>query len=183
MDLVKETENKMQAALTHLKDELKTLRTGRANAGMLDKVVIDVYGASMRLTDLATVTVPEARQIIVAPYDQSNLHAICKGIDAANLNVRAIVDGHVVRVKVPEMDQSVRQEMVKTAKRKCEDTKVAIRNCRRDGNEKLKKHKQDGILAEDAVKRGEKQIQDLTDKFCKFADEETQKKEKEILTI
>lgn len=183
MDTLKDTEHKMQGALTHLKDELKTLRTGRANASMLDKVAVEVYGTQMRLPEIATVTVPEARQIVVAPFDQSNLHAIAKGIEAANLSVRPVVDGHVIRVKIPEMDQSVRQEMVKIAKRKCEETKVVIRNARRDGNEALKKKKADGMIPEDALKRGEKQIQELTDKFCKRADEETLLKEKEILTI
>lgn len=183
MDVLKETEGKMSGALEHLKEELRTMRTGRANPGMIDKVNVEVYGAQMSVKDLGTITVAEARQLVIAPFDQNNLHAISKGIDAANLNVRVMVDGNVVRVMVPEMDESVRKDMVKVAKRKCEETKVSIRNARRDGNETLKKQKGDGDIPEDMLKKGEKKIQELTDRFCKEAETMTQNKEKEILTI
>lgn len=183
MDVLKETENKMLGVLNHLKEELKTLRTGRANPAMIDKVHVDIYGTQMRLVDLATISVPEARQLLITPFDQSTLHSIAKALEAANLNMRIIVDANVVRVKVPEMDQAVRHEMVKLGKQKCETAKVGIRNVRREGNEALKKQKGDGTLAEDGLKRGEKKIQELTDKCCKQADDLMQEKEKEILTI
>jgi ribosome recycling factor len=183
MDILKDTENKMVSAIEHLKVELRAIRTGRANPAMLDKVFVDVYGSKMPLKDLGTVNSPEPRQLVISPYDRSNLNAIVKGIEVANLNVRAIVDGHVVRVMVPEMDESVRKEMVKIAKKKAEESKVAIRNVRRDGNELLKKQKADGIVSEDQLKKGEKKIQELTDKYCKQVDEITSQKEKEILTI
>lgn len=183
MDTMKETEKKMQGALDHLKQELKGLRTGRANPAVLETVTVDVYGAQMRLQDLASISVPEPRQLLISPYDANNVHAIAKGVEAANLNLQAAVDGNVVRIKVPEMDESVRQDMVKQARRKCEDAKIGIRNARRDGNESVKKQKSDGDIPEDVMKKLEKQIQELTDKYCKNADSLTAEKEKEIITI
>lgn len=183
MDVIKETEKKMQGAIEHLKHELKGLRTGRANPAVLESVHVEVYGAQMRIQDIASISVPEPRQLLISPFDAKNVHAIAKGIEAANLNLQAVVDGNVVRIRVPEMDQSVRQEMVKQARRKCEEAKVGIRNARRDGNETVKKQKANGDIAEDVMKKSEKKIQDLTDKYCKEADTVAEAKEKEIVTI
>lgn len=183
MDVIKETEKKMQGAIEHLKHELKGLRTGRANPAVLESVHIEVYGTQMRIQDVASISVPEPRQLLISPFDAKNVHAIAKGIEAANLNLQAVVDGNVVRIRVPEMDQSVRQEMVKQARRKCEEAKVGIRNARRDGNETVKKQKANGDIAEDVMKKSEKKIQDLTDKYCKEADTVAEAKEKEIVTI
>ncbi len=183
MSVLDQVKKEMQSAVEHLETELKTLRTGRANPGILDHVRVDVYGSLMPLKQLATVSVQEARQLVVTPFDIKNLHAIAKGIELAKLNLTAIVDGKVIRIKFPEMDASVRQEMVKSAKEKNEKAKVRIREARRKGNETVKKQKADGDIAEDVVKKTEKSIQELTDKFCKNVDEITEKKEKEILTL
>lgn len=183
MDTTKETEKKMQGALEHLKHELKGLRTGRANPAILDSVTLEVYGAQMRLKDVASVSVPEPRQLLVTPFDANNVHAIAKGIEAANIGMQPMVDGHAVRLSVPEMDQSVRQEMVKQAKRKCEEAKVSIRNARREGNDSARKQKADGDIPEDLMKKLETKIQELTDKYCKEADAIATEKEKEITTI
>ncbi len=180
---MKETEKKMQGALDHLKTDLKGLRTGRANPSALETVFVEVYGAQMRIQDVATISVPEPRQLLISPFDAQNVHAIAKGVEAANLNLQPVVDGNVVRIKIPEMDQSVRQDMVKQAKRKCEEAKISIRNARRDGNEQVKKQKADGDIPEDVMKKLEKKIQELTDKYCKDADSLTEEKEKEILTL
>jgi ribosome recycling factor len=182
-DVIKETEKKMQAAIEHFKQELKSLRTGRANPAMVETVMVDVYGTHMRLPELASVSIPEPRQLLISPYDGRNVHAIAKGIEAANLNLRPVVDGTVVRIKVPEMDQSVRQEMVKQGKKKAEEAKVAIRNARRDGNENLKKQKSSGEIPEDVQKKQEKKIQELTDSNCILVDKILAEKEKEITTI
>lgn len=178
-DVVKETEKKMNGAMEHLKHELKGLRTGRANPALIESVMVEVYGSHMRLSDLASISAPEPRQLLVSPYDPKNVHAISKGIQAANLNLQANADGNVVRVKVPEMDQSVRQEMVKQAKRKGEEAKVAIRNARREGNESIKREKP----AEDVIKSTEKKIQEMTDKFCALVDKMVEEKERDITTI
>lgn len=183
MDVLKETEKKMQDALEHLKQELKGLRTGRANPAILESVLIEVYGTQMRVQDVASISVPEPRQLLVTPFDANNVHAIAKGIDAANLNLRAMVDGNLVRIKIPEMDQSVRQEMVKQARRKCEEAKVSVRNARREGNEAVKRQKNEGEIPEDLMKKTEKKVQELTDKYCKEADHCAEEKEKEIMTI
>ena len=183
MDILEQVKKKMNGVIEHLKLDLKGLRTGRANPAILDTVMVEVYGTHVKLRDIASVSVPEARQLLVTPFDTSNLHAIAKGVEAANLNVQPIVDGNVVRIKIPEMDVSVRQEMCKQAKKKCEEAKVGIRNVRREGNELAKKQKNDGLIPEDMMKKIEKNVQDLTDKSCKLADDLTAEKEKEIMQI
>lgn len=183
MSVLDQTKNKMTAALDHLKEELKSIRTGRANPGMLDHVTVDVYGTQMRIKDLASVTVPEPRQLLISPFDATNKGAIAKSIERANLGVMPIVDGNVVRIKVPPMDENARKEMIKLCHKRAEEGKVGIRNARRDGNEAIRKLKNDGLVAEDEMKKVEKQIQELTDTFCKEVDELTAKKEKEVSTI
>ena len=183
MDVLKETEKSMQGALAHLSDELKGLRTGRANPSVVEGVSVEVYGTQMRLQDLASISAPEPRMILITPFDANNVHAIAKGLEAANLNMQPIVDGNVVRLKVPEMDESVRKEMVKVARKKCEEAKVGIRNARRDGNDTIRQQKSDGIVPEDMMKKTEKRIQELTDKFCKEADQITEGKVEQITTI
>lgn len=173
----------MQAALEHLKSELKTLRTGRANASILDKVHVEIYGSHMPLKGLANITVPEARQIVVTPFDHSNTNAIAKAIEAANLGVNPMVDGKVIRINVPPMDENVRKQMAKQCKEHGEKTKVSLRDIRRKFNDLVRKQKADGIIPEDQMKKSEKMIQDTTDKFCKDVDTTCTEKEKEIMTI
>lgn len=183
MDIIAETTKKMNAAIDHLKIELKGLRTGRANPAMVENVYVELYGARMRLQDAASISVPEARQLLISPFDPKNVHLIAKGIEAANLNLRPVVDGSIIRIKIPEMDTAVRQDMIKQAKKKNEESKISIRNIRRDANELVKKQKSSGEIPEDMMKKHEKKIQELTDKFCKQADELTEAKEKEIVAI
>jgi ribosome recycling factor len=183
MDIIEQTKSKMTAALEHLKHELKAIRTGRANPSMLDGVMVEVYGSPMRLKDIASVTAPEARQLLISPFDAANVHAIGKGIERANIGVVPIVDGNVVRIKISPMDENVRKEMVKLCHKRREEAKVSIRNIRRDSNDGVRKKKNDGDIPDDLMKKFEKQIQELTDKFCKEADDISEKKEKEVLTI
>jgi len=173
----------MQAALDHLKLELKSLRTGRANASILDKVQVEAYGARVSLKEISTVSVPEARQIVVMPFDISNLGAIRKGIEAANLGVNPMVDGKVVRIPIPPMDEGVRKQIAKQCKDLGEKSKVVLREVRRKYNELVRKQKADGTIAEDMMKKLEKTIQDLTDRFCKDVDAMTAEKEKEVMTV
>ncbi len=183
MDIPEETKKNMLAAIEHLKTELKGIRTGRANPAMLDSVMVELYGTLVRLKDIASVTAPEARQLLITPFDPSNSAAIGKGIEKANLGVMPIVDGNAVRIRIPPMDDAVRKEMVKQCHKKAEEAKVSIRNIRRDSNNELKKLKSNGHIAEDQVARNEKSIQDHTDKFCKEAQDLADKKEKEVSTI
>lgn len=183
MDLIDQAQTKMKSVIEHLKNELKTLRTGRANTAMLDSVTVEVYGSQMRLKELASVTTPEARQLLVSPFDRTNAAPIAKAIERANLGFQAVVEGHAVRITIPPMDQNMRKEMIKQAHHKQEEAKVGVRHVRRDINELVKKQKTDGIIAEDVMKSQEKKVQDLTDRFCKEADDLTAAKEKEISTI
>lgn len=183
MKIADQTKEKMKAAIEHLKLELKSLRTGRANPAVLDQVHVDVYGSIMRLKELANVSAPEARMLLVSPFDPQTLHAINKGIEKANLNLLPVVDGHVIRIQIPPMDESTRKEMVKTAKKKSEETKVSIREIRRKQNELVRKQKADGDLTEDVMKKLEKTIQEYTDQFCRESDDVVSAKEKEIMTV
>lgn len=173
----------MHAGLEHLKAELKTLRTGRANASILDKVHVELYGSHMPLKSLANVNVPEARQIVVTPFDHTSINAIAKAIEAANLGVNPMVDGKVIRINVPPMDEASRKRMAKQCKELGEKAKVAMREIRRKYNDFVRKQKNDGLIPEDQMKKAEKTIQDLTDKFCKDIDTTCADKEKEIMTI
>ncbi len=183
MSIFDQTKAKMLAALEHLKNELKSIRTGRANPGMLDNISVEIYGSQMRLKDIASVTAPESRQLLITPFDPQNNNSIGKAIERANLGFMPIVDGHSVRIKIPPMDEAVRKEMVKQCHKRGEEAKVSIRNIRREGNDTARKQKTTGIIAEDVLKKVEKDIQEITDKYCKEADDLAQKKEKEVVTI
>lgn len=173
----------MQGALDHLKQELKALRTGRANSSMLDKVSVEVYGSHVKLKEVASISVPEARQIVVTPFDFSNAHAIKKGIEAANLGVNPMVDGKVIRINIPPMDETVRKQIAKQCKDLGEKSKIVMREVRRKYNDLIRKQKSEGVIPEDMMKKLEKTIQDLTDRFCKDIDTVTAEKEKEVMTI
>jgi ribosome recycling factor len=173
----------MQAVIDHLKLELKSLRSGRANSSVLDRVMVEIYGSSTPLKAVANVTVPEARQILVTPFDPSTCHAIAKGIEAANLGIHPMVDGKVVRLNVPPMDETIRKQIAKQCKELGEKAKIALREVRRKFNDLVRKQKTDGTLPEDVMKKLEKSIQDFTDRFCKDADAACAEKEKEIMTV
>lgn len=183
MSIQDQTKAKMAAAIEHLKAELKGIRTGRANPAMLDHVNIEIYDSQMRIKELASVTAPEPRQLLITPFDPTTKGAIAKSIERANLGFMPIVDGHVVRIKIPPMDENMRKEMIKLCHKRCEEAKVGIRNIRRDSNEAARKQKADGEIGEDILKKLEKTIQELTDKSCKEADDLAAIKEKEISTI
>lgn len=183
MDIADQNKQKMQATVDHYKQELKQLRSNRANPAMLDSVTVEVYGSPMRLRELANITTPEPRQLLITPFDPHNVNPICKGIERANLNLLAIADGHAVRINIPPMDEAMRKEIAKQAKKKAEDSKIAIREIRRKNNELARKHKADGTLPEDVLKKVEKTIQEQTDKFCKEIDDLYAAKEKEIMTV
>ena len=183
MSIENQVKATMQASLDHLKQELKALRTGRANSAMLDKVSAEVYGSQVKLKEVASISVPEARQIVVTPFDFNTAGAIKKGIEAANLGVNPIIDGKVIRINIPPMDETVRKQIAKQCKDLGEKTKISMREIRRKFNEQVRKQKTDGIIPEDMMKKQEKIIQDLTDRFCKDIDQATAEKEKEVMTI
>ncbi|MFI0434862.1 MAG: ribosome recycling factor [Parachlamydiaceae bacterium] len=183
MSILDQTKAKMSTAIEHFKNELKNIRTGRANPGMVEGVMVEVYGAPTRLKEIASITVPESRQLLITAFDPKNAGGIGKAIEKANIGFMPVVDGGVVRIKIPPMTEELRKKMVKISHDQKEKTKVEIRNIRRDANETARKQKNDGDIAEDVMKKLEKNIQELTDKFCKEVDDLCEKKEKEISTI
>ncbi|MGA8164444.1 MAG: ribosome recycling factor [Waddliaceae bacterium] len=183
MGIVNETVKKMKAAIEHLKDELKKIRTGQANPAMVENVPVEVYGAQMRLREVASITSPEQRQLLITPYDVNNAGVIAKAIEKANLGFMPVVDSNSIRITIPQMDESIRKDMVKLCHKRKEESKVTIRNIRRYSNEVVKAQKADGEIGEDIMKKLEKEIQELTDRYCNEADDLTMKKESEVATI
>ena len=175
-------ERRMAGAVESLKGDLAGLRTGRANTSLLDPVVVEVYGAMMPLNQVATVSAPEPRMLSVQVWDKANLTPVEKGIAKANLGLNPMIDGQTLRLPLPDLTQERRKELAKLAGGYAENAKIAIRNVRRDGMEALKDDEKKKDIGEDERKRGEDEVQKLTDKYVAQADEAAAAKEKEILT-
>lgn len=175
-------ERRMQGAVESLRGDLSGLRTGRANTSLLDPVVCEVYGAMMPLNQVATVSAPEPRMLSVQVWDKSNLIAVEKGIAKANLGLNPIIDGQTIRLPLPDLTQERRKELAKLAGEYGEKGKIAIRNVRRDGMEALKEDEKKKEVSEDERKRGEDEVQKLTDKYVADTDDAVAKKVQEILT-
>lgn len=183
MSVVDDIKAKMRATIDHFKQELKGLRTSRANPAMVEGVMVEVYGSTMRLKEVANISTPEPRQILISPFDPQTAGPIAKSIEKANLNLQPVLEGQVVRITVPPMDQNMRKEIAKQGKKKAEDSKIAIREIRRKGNEQVRKLKTDSAMTEDMMKKAEKTIQELTDQSCKEIDDLFTQKEREIMTV
>lgn len=182
-ELIKNTEEKMNKTVSVLERDYKSIRAGRANASVLDKIMVDYYGAPTPIEQMAAVSVPEPRVLMIQPWDASTLKAIEKAILVSDIGINPQNDGRVIRLAFPPLTEERRKEIVKDVKKFAEDNKVAIRNTRRDALEKLKALKKSNAITEDDVANGEKKIQNITDKFCKEIDELSAIKEKEILEI
>ncbi len=178
-----EIENKMKKVIDALNSEFKEIRAGRANAGVLDKVTIDYYGSQMPINQVASISTPEARVLVIQPYDASSLKLIEKSIQASDIGSNPQNDGKVLRLVFPPLTEERRKEIVKTIKKVGEDSKVALRNVRRDALDKYKADKKKSIITEDDLKLAEKEIQDGTDSYCKMVDSIVADKEKEILSV
>ena len=179
-DIIEETKSRMHSNLEHLKEEYRGIRAGRASPAILEPITVEVYGTQMKLKELATITVPEPKQLVITPFDGANAGIISKGIEKSNLGLRPIIEGKTVRIVFPDLTQDRRKELITQCHKKREECKVSIRNVRRDQNEHLKKQKD---IPEDDHKRLEKQIQEFTDKACKDVDDLCATKEKEIATV
>jgi ribosome recycling factor len=174
-------ERRMHGAVEALKHDLAGLRTGRANASMLDPVTVEVYGSHMPINQVASVTVPEPRMLSVQVWDKSNVGPVDKAIRSAGLGLNPIVDGQTLRLPIPDMTQERRKELSKIAGQYAEKARVAVRNVRRDGNEALKVDEKKGEISEDEQKRMEGDVQKMTDKAIADIDAAAVAKEKEIL--
>ncbi|MXO96065.1 ribosome recycling factor [Erythrobacter aquimaris] len=175
-------ERRMQGAIDSLKGDLSGLRTGRANTSLLDPVVVEVYGSMMPLNQVATVSAPEPRMLSVQVWDKANVTAVEKGIAKANLGLNPMIDGQNVRLPMPDLTEERRKDLAKLAGQYAEQSKIAIRNVRRDGMEALKEDEKKKEISEDERKRSEEEVQKLTDKYVGEADQTAQAKEKEIMT-
>jgi ribosome recycling factor len=178
-----EAEEKMERAIVFAKEEFATIRTGRATAAMFAKVMIDYYGAQTPLPQMASIATPEPRMAIVKPYDTSQLHAMEKAIRDSDLGVNPNNEGTQIRIMLPQMTEERRREMIKVARHKGEEAKVAIRNIRRKAKEELERLIRDGEAGEDDVRRAEKELEDLTHRYVASVDEIVKHKEVELLEV
>ena len=176
-------EQKMEKAIEHLKDELALIRAGRANPAILNKVEVEYYGVLTPINQVGSISVPEARQILITPWDKSVLNSIEKAIQKAEIGINPINDGNAIRLNFPELTEDRRRELVKDAKAIGETSKVAIRNIRRDSIDEAKAAQKSSEITEDELKSAEEKIQKITDKYVEMVDNNISAKEKEIMEI
>lgn len=181
-ETIKPYAEKMAKTCEHLNAEFTTIRAGRANPHVLDKIAVDYYGTMTPLQQVGNITVPEARMIQIAPWEKSLIKAIEKAIMASDIGITPSNDGTVIRLVFPELTEERRKEIVKDVRKKGEDAKVAVRNVRRDGNDALKKLAKTEI-SEDEIKSMEEELQKLTDKYVKEISDMVEEKSKEVLTV
>jgi ribosome recycling factor len=182
-DILLEAEEKMAKTEQVVQHEFVGLRTGRANPGLVENIMVEVYGSHMRIRELAGITTPEARVLVIQPWDATTVHPIEKAILKSSLGITPTVQGKIIRLVLPELSQERRQEMVKIAHRMTEDGRVAIRHVRRDAIEAIKKTAKAGGIAEDQEEGAEKEVQKLTDQYVANLEKHLAAKEKEIMTV
>ncbi|WP_371369036.1 Ribosome-recycling factor [Sporomusa rhizae] len=176
-------EDKMKKALEVLRKEYGSLRAGRATPSLLEKVMVDYYGSPTPVNQVANVSVPEPRMIVIQPWEKAMLNAIDKAIQKSDLGLMPNNDGSVIRLTIPQLTQERRSEIVKVIHKKAEECRVAIRNLRRDANDNIKKGEKDKLISEDEAKKAQDDIQKLTDKYIKEVDQVMAAKEKEIMEV
>ncbi|MFP4114801.1 MAG: ribosome recycling factor [Spirochaetota bacterium] len=181
--VIKQTETKMKKSLGALEEEFNTLRTGRASPALFDKIRVEYYGNPTPLNQVATISAPEARLVVIQPWDKAIIGEIEKAIQKSELSVNPSNDGKVIRISIPPLTEERRKEFVKIAKNMAEQSRVSIRNIRRDANDELKKAQKDGDISEDELKRSEDEVQKLTDKHIEEVNSMLEAKENEILEI
>ncbi len=180
---ISNAKDKMAKAITGYSRELASIRAGRANASLLDRISVDYYGAPTPVNQLAGISVPEARLLVIQPYDKTSLGDIEKAILKSDLGLNPTSDGNIIRISIPALTEERRKELVKVVKKAAEEAKVVIRNVRRDGNDDLKKLEKAGDITEDGLRGYSEDIQKLTDENINKIDEMTKEKEKEILEV
>ena len=176
-------EKRMKKTVQALLGEFNTIRTGRASAALFEKIMVEYYGQQTPLNQVATISIPEARLVVIQPWDKNVLAEIEKAIQKSELSLNPSNDGKIIRINIPPLTEERRKELVKLAKNKTEQNRVAIRNIRRDANEELKKLQKNSTISEDDAKRGMDDIQKLTDKYIEELNGLLEKKENEILEV
>ena len=179
----KDFARRMEKALEHLDDEFDAVRAGRANAKVLDHITVEYYGSETPLSGVATISTPDARTLLVQPWDTKLLKDIQKAIQVSDLGINPQNDGRVIRLVFPQLTEERRKELAKHVKKYCEDAKVAMRNIHRDGMDHVKKMKKNSEITEDEQKKAEKDLQELLDKMIKKADAALAAKEKELMSL
>jgi ribosome recycling factor len=182
-DIIKDTEDRMQKSIHALQKEFASIRTGRANTTMFDGISVNVYGSQMPLNQVATLSIPEPRLVVIQPWDKSNLSEIEKAILKSDLSINPANDGNLIRIQIPELTEERRKEYVKRSKTKAEECRVSVRNIRRDGNDMIKALEKDKTISEDDSKNTQTRIQKITDKYIEQVQNYTDNKEKEILNV
>lgn len=182
-EIEKNLQEKMDKTLHVLKHEYASIRAGRANPALLDRITVEYYGTETPLNQLANITAPEARVLNISPWDSKAIPAIEKAIQKSDLGMNPSNDGKIIRLVVPQLTEERRKDLVKTVKKLAEEAKVAVRNLRRDANDHLKKLKKDNEITEDELKKSEEDTQKVTDKFVKEIDKMAEAKEKEIMEV
>jgi len=181
--LLDDGKKRMEGALASLDKEFGKLRTGRATTALVDNIIVDYYGSPTPISQLSSVSVPDPKTLTIQPWDKGAFSAVEKAILASDLGLTPNNDGTVIRITIPALTEDRRKELVKVAKKYTEDCKIAIRNIRRDLNDQLKEMEKEKLISEDERKKGEADVQKLTDDFVKSADSSVAKKEKEVLAI
>lgn len=182
-DLLFELEEKMDKSIQGLSKEFLTVRAGRANPGLLDKVIVDYYGAPTPLNQLSNISAPEPRLLIVQPWDKSVLGTVEKAILKSDLGLTPNNDGNIIRIAIPQLTEERRKELVKLVKKMAEETKVAVRNLRRDGNEDIKKMEKAGEISQDESRRLQDEVQELTNQYVEKVNTVLTAKEAEIMEV
>lgn len=181
--VISNTKEKMIKAVQSFSKELASIRAGRASASLLDKLSVEYYGALTPVSQLASIGVPEARLLVIQPYDKSTLADIEKAINKSDLGLTPSNDGTIIRLSVPALTEERRRDLVKLVKKEAEEAKIAIRNVRRDGNDDLKKMEKNGEITEDELRRSSEEVQKITDEHIAKIDQVTKDKENEIMEI
>jgi ribosome recycling factor len=182
-DFIKDQETRMKKTISVLQQEYAAIRAGRANPALLDRITVSYYDTPTPLNQVAAISVSEARILTITPWDRTILNAISKAIQASDLGINPQNDGSAIRLVFPPLTEERRKELCRQISKLGEEAKVAIRSIRRDANEKLKSQKKSGAISEDSIRDLEKEIQDLTDRFCKEVDKISEAKEKEIMAV
>lgn len=182
-DILLEAEEKMEKTEQIVQHEFSGVRTGKASPALVENIMVEVYGAQMRIRELAGITTPEPRMIMIQPWDVNSVHPIEKAIQKSSLGINPSIQGKFIRIILPELSEERRQEFVKVVRKMAEDGRVAIRHVRRDAMEALKKEKSTGEIPEDDEKHAEKELQKLTDQYIARIDQHLVQKEKEIMTV
>jgi len=182
-DVIKEAEDRMKSAVQAAKSEFAAVRTGRANTSLLDRVTVDYYGTMTPLNQLASVSAPEPRMLVVQPWDKSQMHAVEKAILQADLGLTPTSDGTVIRIAIPPLTEERRKELVRVVRKEAEEKRVVVRNVRRDANDQVKELEKEKLISADESRRAQERIQELTDRYIKEIDALLEAKEKEIMEV